>query len=89
MKNGARKNERTYSRLTVEEKEREEIAIFLSLGISLSDIAGKLGRDKGTVSREIRRNNAQFRNVKCRARQARKRSEKEKAIRKSAWRTPG
>jgi transposase, IS30 family len=36
--------------------EREEIAVGLAEGLSLRAIAARLGRDPGTVSREVRRN---------------------------------
>ncbi|MHB9291604.1 hypothetical protein Holit_00682 [Hollandina sp. SP2] len=50
-----------YNQVTIEE--REETAIFLNAGMPLSQIAEKLERDKRTISREIRRNNARYRKV--------------------------
>src|SRR5271156_4739678 len=45
---------RSYSQLTLEERER--IAVWKSRGLSLRDIAKKLGRCHGTLSRELNRN---------------------------------
>jgi len=47
---------KTYRQLTAEE--RDEIAIFMARGFNLSNIARMLGRDRSTISREIRRNGA-------------------------------
>jgi len=50
-----------YHQLSI--SEREEISILTSAGASVSDIAIKLGRNKSTISRELRRHryNAQYR----------------------------
>ena len=45
-----------YKQLTADE--RDEIAIFMARGFNLSNIARMLGRDRSTISREIRRNGA-------------------------------
>jgi IS30 family transposase len=47
---------KTYKQLTA--AERDEIAIFMARGFNLSNIAIMLGRDRSTISREIRRNGA-------------------------------
>jgi len=44
----------TYSRLT--EEERNEIVVLLSKGIGVNEIARRLGRNKGAISREISKN---------------------------------
>ncbi len=51
------------------QEEREIIANLLSGGSSLGDIAGAVGRDKSTISRELRRNSPPERRryVPCRA----------------------
>lgn len=48
------RRERKYSRLS--ELEREEISCGLASGESLGSLARRLGRDKGSLSREVRRN---------------------------------
>ena len=47
---------KTYNQLTADERDR--IAIFMAKGFNLSDIARMLGRNRSTISREIRRNGA-------------------------------
>jgi IS30 family transposase len=47
---------KTYKQLTADE--RDEIAIFMARGFNSSNIARMLGRDRSTISREIRRNGA-------------------------------
>ncbi len=44
---------RIYGRLRFEE--REEISRYLAVGLSLREIAGRLGRSASTISREVRR----------------------------------
>lgn len=43
-----------YKHLTL--SEREMLLYFLTKGFSLTAIAGKLGRNKSTISRELKRN---------------------------------
>jgi IS30 family transposase len=62
-----------YKQLTIEE--REEIAIGLERGDTLSSIAGNLGRHRSTVSRELNRNLPSIRRVCYRANCAQKRSD--------------
>ena len=45
-----------YNQLTADE--RDKIAIFMARGFNLNDIAKMLGRNRSTISREIRRNGA-------------------------------
>jgi len=48
-----------YKRLT--EEERNEIVVMLNKGIGVNEIARRLGRNKGSISREIKRNNGRKR----------------------------
>ena len=50
------KREKKYNHLSADE--RDEIAVLKAHGVSMSEIANQLGRDKSTISREIRRNSA-------------------------------
>jgi len=56
-----------YKHLSIDERER--IAQLKNGGTGLSEIAGQLGRDKGTISRELKRNGAPVYNsyTPCRA----------------------
>ena len=56
-----------YKHLSIDERER--IAQLKNEGIGLSEMAGQLGRDKGTISRELKRNGAPVYNnyTPCRA----------------------
>jgi len=47
---------KTYKQLTADE--RDKIAIFMARGFNLNNIARMLGRNRSTISREIRRNGA-------------------------------
>jgi IS30 family transposase len=53
-------------------------AIGLELGESQSSIARRLGRDRATVSREVRRNGAPVRDCRYRANRAQERSDRRK-----------
>ena len=54
-----KKPAKKYGHLTNEE--RSEIAILLNKKYSLNDIGQALGRDKSTISREIKRNRRKIR----------------------------
>jgi IS30 family transposase len=47
---------KTYKQLTADE--RDKIALFMARGFNLNNIARILGRNRSTISREIRRNGA-------------------------------
>jgi IS30 family transposase len=68
MEHDTLKAKKVYHQLTL--GQREEIAIGLENGKSLSQIARELGVDKSTVSRELKRNNAQMNEVKYRGHRA-------------------
>lgn len=40
--------------------EREKILFFSAMGLTLSQIATEIGRDKSTVSRELKRNAGEY-----------------------------
>jgi len=65
--------QKTYQHLAVEE--REMISIGLELKKSIIQIAGEIGRDRTTIWREIKRNNAPIYKVAYRAHRAQGRSE--------------
>jgi IS30 family transposase len=69
---------------------KEETVVCLNAGMTASDSAGQLERDKSVVSLEIRRNNARRRKVKHRAAQSQMRSDERKkaAIPGDACRIP-
>ena len=52
----------TYEHIT--SKERDEIAVFQGMGLSLSEIGRRLQRDKSTISREFRRNGTGKRRIR-------------------------
>ncbi len=52
---------RTYYQLSCEE--RDKIAILRAKGKSVSDIAQRIGRDKSTISRELKRNRSPIYNI--------------------------
>lgn len=64
---------RTYKHLTIDE--REEIAIGLARGDTLSLIAVRLGRHRSTLSRELIRNQPEVRKVCYRASRAHKKAD--------------
>lgn len=68
--------DRSYKHLSVEE--REDIAIGLEQGESLSGIAKRLGRDRSTISRELQRNQPPVNNVRYRANRAQIRADARK-----------
>ncbi len=47
-------NTATYTHLT--DHEQDQIAVFRAQGLSQNEIARRVGRDKGTISRELKRN---------------------------------
>lgn len=47
-----------YKHLSIQE--REKIAIYRAQGLSLCQVAKLLGRDKATISRELKRNSDQY-----------------------------
>lgn len=59
-------------------EEREEIAIGLERGESQTQIACRLGRNKSTISREIRRNGTPVRDCRYRANRAQTRADSRK-----------
>lgn len=62
------KNKGTYKHLNI--KEREEIAYLRAQGHGINEIARKVDRDKGTISRELDRNSPEKNKgyyVPCRA----------------------
>lgn len=79
MKNNLQNN--LYARLS--ETEREEISRGLAQEVSQSDIAKKLHRDKGTISRELKRHGGR---LAYRAHYAQKQSVKKAASRKQGHR---
>lgn len=68
--------QKTYRQLTL--YEREQIDVLTRQGLSFSEIARRVGRDKGTVSRELKRNASQHYGCYL-AGQAQQRSEKRKS----------
>lgn len=68
-----KKQRRSYKHLKVDE--REEIAIGLEQGKSITLIASKIGRNKGTISREVRRNRSTIYNCCYRGNRAQWRSD--------------
>jgi len=68
MKKSTSKEAKKYSHLSL--AEREEIAICLENGKKQNEIALLLGRNPGTISREIKRNNPSINNVRYRANRA-------------------
>jgi IS30 family transposase len=76
MKQNTPNKERTYSHLTIEE--REELAIYLESGMKQREIAALLGRSPSTISREIKRNNPPINKVRYRAHRAQKRADNRK-----------
>ena len=71
--NKEQEKEKAWIPLTMEE--REEIAIGLALGESRRVIARRIGRDKSTVSREIKRNGSAVYDCRYRANRAQQRAE--------------
>lgn len=64
--------EKKYNHLTADE--RDEIAVLRAGGASLAEIGEQLGRDKSTISRELRRNRATGRRTAYYAQSAHQRS---------------
>ena len=56
----------SYKHLSI--TEREKILFFSAMGLTLSQIATEIGRDKSTVSRELRRNAGEYSPSKAQAR---------------------
>ena len=86
MKDNTSNNVKKYSHLSL--KEREEIAIGLEKGLKKYEIALKLGRDPGTISREIKRNNPLKNNVAYRANRAQIKAEERKSRSHNQQRIP-
>lgn len=78
-----------YTHLTTEE--RDQIALLRAQGCSQNEIASRLGRDKGTVSREFTRNGAPvyavYRPHRAQARAAQRKSQAHRRPRLKAGRT--
>jgi IS30 family transposase len=76
MNQYTRESKKSYGHFSL--AEREEIAIGLEQGDSMAHIARKLGRDRASVGREIKRNNPQVNEVKYRANRAQLRADERK-----------
>jgi transposase, IS30 family len=66
------KREKKYNHLSA--YERDKIAVLKAEGVSISEIAKQLGRNKSTISREIRRNSATGRRTAYYAQSAQQRA---------------
>jgi len=66
------KREKKYNHLSADE--RDEIAVLKAQGVSVSGIAIELGRNKSTISRELRRNSATGRRTAYYAQSAQQRA---------------
>lgn len=66
------KREKKYNHLSA--YERDKIAVLKAEGVSISEIARQLGRNKSTISREIRRNSATGRRTAYYAQSAQQRA---------------
>lgn len=82
MEKDTTSNTGTYTHLTI--YEREEIALGLERGESLSSIANSLGRHRSTLSRELKRNSPPVNKVRYRANRAQGRADARK--RAGHWR---
>lgn len=72
MKKAITNQRHSYSQIT--QSEREEIAIFRELGLSIREIARQLGRSPSSISRELRRNQPPINKCNYRAHSAQKRA---------------
>ena len=61
----------SYKHLSITESEK--ILFFSAMGLTLSQIATEIGRDKSTVSRELKRNAGEYSPSKAQARYRRRR----------------
>lgn len=76
MKKANTNQGRSYSQIT--QAEREEIAIFRKLGLSIREIARQLERSPSSISRELRRNQPPINKCAYRAHSAQKRANERK-----------